>query len=188
MKNLFDNIYGDNINLIELSLDYLDDMFEYSSDDKLYEYFEFIPQRDIENTREYLVNLMKRSDRTNAYWWFIQFKETSKVVGTFGIHSIEIRRGNCEISYAVSSNYWGKGVFIEALNMVLKSLFNDFNFHRVTAVTSSQNIRSINALKKVGFKEEGVFRDQLLYADGHREDTTSLALLVHEYRYNKLSK
>ena len=51
MKNLFDNIYGDKINLIELSLDYLDDMFEYSSDDKLYEYFEFIPQRNIENTR-----------------------------------------------------------------------------------------------------------------------------------------
>ena len=31
MKNLFDNIYGDKINLIELSLDYLNDMYEYSS-------------------------------------------------------------------------------------------------------------------------------------------------------------
>ena len=59
MKNLFDNIYGVKVNLIELSLDYLDDMFEYSSDERLYEYFEFIPQKNIESTREYLVNLIQ---------------------------------------------------------------------------------------------------------------------------------
>ena len=68
------------------------------------------------------------------------------------------------------------------------STIHNFNFHRITAVTSSQNIRSINALKKVGFKEEGVFRDNMLYADGNRDDLTSLALLVHEYRHNKLLK
>ena len=128
MIKLFDNIYGDKFNLVELSFDYLDDMFEYSSDDRLFEYFEFPPQKNYPNTKEYLENLIKRSNRDDAYWWFIQLKESSKVIGSFGMHEIDLRKGCCEISYAVSPNYWGSGAFMEILNMFLQRLFTDFNF------------------------------------------------------------
>ncbi|MDB0021094.1 GNAT family N-acetyltransferase [Candidatus Pseudothioglobus singularis] len=181
MIKLFDNIYGDKYNLVELDLKYLDDMFEYSSDDRLYEHFEFPPQKNYLNTKEYLENLIKRSNKDDAYWWFIQLKETSKVIGSFGIHEIDLRKGSCEISYAISPNYWGTGAFMDVLNMSLKHLFNDFNFHRVTAVTSSKNFRSINALKKVGFEEEGVFRDFYYDSMGERGDATPLALLSKNY-------
>ena len=65
--------------------------------------------------------------------------------------------------------------------MVLDRLINDFNFHRITAVTSSKNIRSIEALKKTGFKEEGVFQDFYLKHNGIRFNATPLALIASEY-------
>ena len=98
----FKNINGNNLNLIELSFDYLDDMFEYSSDDRLYEHFEFPPQKNYLNTKKYLENLIERSNKDDAYWWFIESKEASKVIGSFGMHEIDLRKGSCEISYAIS--------------------------------------------------------------------------------------
>ena len=55
--------------------------------------------------------------------------------------------------------FLGKGIFMNALNLTLNRLINDFKFYRVTAVTSSNNVRSIGALKKIGFKKEGEYRD-----------------------------
>ena len=182
----FKNINGKNFNLIELNMDYLDDMFEYSNDDRLYEHFEFLPQKNYLNTKKYLQKLIERSNKDDAYWWFIESKESSKVIGTFGMHEIDPRKGACEISYAISPDYWGKGAFMEVLNMALQTLFNDLNFHRVTAITSSENYRSINALKKVGFEEEGVFRDFYFDSDGRRFNATTLALIGIDYINKKL--
>lgn len=184
MKRLFDNIVGDNFNLIELSFDYLNDMFEYSSDERLYEHFEFQPQTDLNQTKEYLVNLIERSKKDDSHWWFIQSKSNQKVIGSFGLHEIDFRKGCCEISYAISPEYWGSGAFMEVLNNSLRRLFYDFNFHRITAVTASLNFRSINALKKVGFKEEGLFQDFYLDYKGNRGNATSLALLSKDYINN----
>jgi len=183
MKKLFENFHGDSFSLVELSLNHLDDMFEYSSNDRLYEHFEFPPQKNYQKTKEYLENLIKRSSKEDANWWFIQSKETLKVIGSFGMHDIDLRKGCCEISYAISPDYWGSGAFVDVLNASLLRLFNEFNFHRITAVTSSKNFRSINALKKVGFKEEGIFRDFYLDFKGQRVDATSLALLSNSFIY-----
>tara|TARA_B110000008_G_scaffold276086_1_gene314752 strand:+ start:238 stop:801 length:564 start_codon:yes stop_codon:yes gene_type:complete len=187
MKKIFDNIYGKKFNLVELNLDYLNDMFEYSSDDRLYEHFEFPPQKNYQKTKDYLEDLIKRSNRNDAYWWFIQTKQNSKVIGSFGLHEIDQRKGCCEISYALSPKYWGSGAFREILNLVLKTLFNDFNFHRVSAVTMTKNYRSINSLKNVGFQEEGVFRDFYLDSEGIRFDATSLALIASDYQKKNIN-
>ena len=67
---------------------------------------------------------------------------------------------------------------------MLGRLICEFNFYRITALTSSNNIRSIKALKKVGFKEEGWFRDFYLKYDGNRYNATSLSLLAKEFQYD----
>ena len=124
---------------------------------------------------------MERSNGVDAYWWFIEISKIKKVIGSFGIHEIDFHRKKCEISYALSPVFWGKGIFSESLHLVLGRLISDFNFHRITAVTSSNNLRSIKALKKLGFKEEGEFRDFYLNDDGVRYNATPLALLASEY-------
>jgi ribosomal-protein-alanine N-acetyltransferase len=181
MTELFANICGKNINLIKLDTKYLNDMWEYSSNPKMYEHFEFNTQNSIEDSKKYLNRLIQRSNGVDAYWWFIETRNIKKVIGSFGVHDIDFHRKKCEISYALSPVFWGKGIFSEALHLVLERLISDFNFHRITAVTSSNNIRSIQSLKKTGFKEEGEFREFYLNDNGIRYNATSLALLASEY-------
>ena len=45
MTKLFEDICGKNVNLIKLDTKYLNDMWEYSSNPKMYEHFEFNTQR-----------------------------------------------------------------------------------------------------------------------------------------------
>ena len=148
----------------------------------MYEHFEFGPQKSILETKEYLCNLIKRSNGIEAYWWFIQVAKTKKIVGSFGVHDVNLHKKSCEISYALSPNFWGKGVFMNVLKLALQRLIKEYHFHRITAVTSSKNIRSIEALKKIGFKIEGEYRDFYLKDDETRFNATSLALITSEYR------
>ena len=181
MSSLFKDIDGDSVELVELDVKYLLDMWEYSSNPEMYKHFEFSPQKNISDTKEYLEKLIKRSNGVNAHWWFIKVKESGKVVGSFGIHDIDFHRHSCEISYAVSPDFWGKGIFGESLKLVLDFLINKSDFYRITATTSSNNIRSINALKKAGFREEGTLRDFYLKDENVRYDATILALLSVDY-------
>ena len=183
MTNLFSDIFGKKINLIKLDSKYLNDMWEYSNDPKMYEHFEFRPPKSILDTKDYFNRLIERSNGVDAYWWFIQIKKSKRIVGSLGAHDIDIHKKSCEISYGLSPSFWGKGIFTQALNLVLGRLICEFNFYRITALTSSNNIRSIKSLKKLGFKEEGWLRDFYLKYDGNRYNATLLSLLAKEFQY-----
>ncbi len=159
----------------------LDDFFEYSQIEDFYKYLEFPPQRSIEESGAYLKRLMTRSNADNAHYWFIRVKDTHKVIGTIGVHSIDFRKGDAEIGYGISPRYWGKGYFKEVVRLVLDFLFLQMEFHRVIATTRQDNTPSIRGLKKLGFRIEGCLREYYLSYDGQRHDAVILGLLRCDY-------
>ena len=177
----FPELSGKRIRLGELSLSGLEDMYEYSKNPLLYRYFEFDPQIKIEETKEYLRKLITRSQAENAHYWFIRLIEDEKVIGSFGVHDIDWRKKDGEISYGISPDYWGKGLFIETVKVVLDYLFTQLDFHRVNATTRYDNLPSIKGLEKVGFQKEGTLREYYLSSNGIRYDAAVLAILNHEY-------
>ena len=177
----FKDLHSERIDLVRISKSGLSDMHEYSVKPKFYEFLEFEPFNTIEETEKYLEKLIKRSNSENGFYWFINNKLEKKTIGTFGLLNIDTRTSITEIGYGISPDYWGKGYFKEALTMVLSFLFEELEFHKVWARTSSNNISSIRALGKVGFKNEGVMRDWYLSSKGIRYDATILSILKSEY-------
>jgi len=159
----------------------LPDFFEYSQLDEFYRYLEFPPQKQIEESAAYLKKLMRRSNADNAHYWFIREKDTQKVIGTIGVHSIDFRKGDAEIGYGISPKYWGKGYFKEVVRIVLDFLFLQKEFHRVVATTCQDNKPSIMGLKRLGFRIEGRLREYYLSYDGKRHDAVILGLLRCDY-------
>lgn len=177
----FPELIGKRIKLIHLSEKYLDDMYEYSKNPLLYRYFEFPPQTTKEETKAYLKKLINRSNRDNAHYWFISLKNSGKVIGSIGVHDIDWRKKNGEISFGLSPYCWGQGYFHEALRLLLQFLFRKLKFHRICATTRYDNLPSIKSLKRCGFKKEGQFRDFYLSFNGKRYDAVIFALLRYEY-------
>ena len=58
-----------------------------------------------------------------------------------------------EISYQLMPDSWGKGFAIEALEKVIKHVNKNLNVKTILAETQVKNLRSVNLLRKLGFRE-----------------------------------
>jgi RimJ/RimL family protein N-acetyltransferase len=56
---------------------------------------------------------------------------------------------------------WGKGYGFEASILILKYAFHELNLNRIFLTVREDNINAIKLYKKVGFKEEGLLRQQV---------------------------
>lgn len=169
------------VNLIEISDNFIDDMWEYSKDERLYKYFEFECHKSKKETKKYLEKLLQRHSKPESFYWFIKDKLSSKVIGSIGIVKIDSRKMSCEIGFALSPLYWGKGFFHDALNLVVKDLFLEKKFNRIQAITLITNHRSIKALKRIGFKAEGEIRDYYRMSNLNYVNAQLLGILNKEY-------
>ena len=177
----FQDLDGKRIKLIKLDESGLEDMWEYSKNPLLYRFFEFLPQQTIEETKEYLDKLMKRGAAGNAHYWFVSLRENGKIIGSFGVHDIDWRKKDAEISYSISPDYWGQRYFEESLRTVLWYLFQEQRFHRVHATTRFDNMPSIKGLESVGFQIEGRLREFYYSHDSKRYDAVVLGILRGEF-------
>ena len=177
----FKKLDGMRIKLIPLSQDRINDFHAYSSKKIFYKYLEFEPFVNKQQSAQYLQKLIDKSNQKDAYYWFIFHIAADKVIGTIGVHDIDSRKKDGEISYGISPDFWGKGIFTETLRVLLTHLFQDLGFYRITAVTQVTNYPSNHGLLALGFKVEGTLKDYYLSSDNSRYDANILALLKNEF-------
>ena len=73
----------------------------------------------------------------------------------------EICRG--QISYALGSKYWNKGITTEAVKLVISSVFEEFpNMERLEGFVNVEIKASQRVLEKAGFQKEGVLRKYVI--------------------------
>ena len=155
--NFFNKNYSlKRINLEKLSLKHLNDIHDYSKDERFFRFFEFQKFKKKDQTKQYITTKLKEIKKTDAFWWSIKLK--SKVIGTICVHNINITRRTCEIGYGINPNYWGKGYFTETIRGLVKIILKKERFLRCQAITSKNNGASIHGLIKCGFKKEGIMR------------------------------
>jgi RimJ/RimL family protein N-acetyltransferase len=76
---------------------------------------------------------------------------------------------------------WGQGYGFEASQLALEFAFHELNLHRVQVTVFSYNKRSQALFEKLGFRQEGVFRE-FLERDGQRHDMFLYGLLRQEWQ------
>mgnify|MGYP001247673429 CR=1 FL=1 len=141
------------IKLEKLSLNYLDDIHEYSQDERFFKFLEYRKFKTKLKTKSYIKQKMKESDGVNAFWWVITLN--GKSIGTICIHSINMTRKSCDLGYGINPKYWGKGYFKEAVKGLMRIIIRKDRFRRCQAVTAKFNQPSAWGLIKCGFKQEG---------------------------------
>ena len=111
--------------------------------------------------------------RKDAEWWIEtgSFENGSvtkaievrgEFVGSIGIKPQSGWRSHlAEIGYWVGEPYWGKGIATEALEIMSKSAFEAFGFKKLFAPVLARNQPSMRVLEKVGYRLEGVLRNEV---------------------------
>ena len=102
----------------------------------------------------------KNKDRTDRYDAVIELDGIPVcIIGLLGID-----RKNSKAEYYVTigdRNYSGRGIAYEASILLLKYAFRTLGLNRVFLYTEFDNIRAQRLFEKVGFKKEGLCKDDL---------------------------
>ncbi len=93
-------------------------------------------------------------------WFEIWHKEDQIPIGMVGLIRINYIYRNAEIGiYIGETEYWGKGIGTEVVNLMLDYAFNTLNIHKIVVGVNANNTQSLKMFKKIGFVEEGHLKD-----------------------------
>lgn len=98
---------------------------------------------------------------------YLAYDELGNIVGVFNVS--EIVRGafqNAFLGFYGIKDYCGKGCMSVALKLVLKKVFEELELHRLEANIQPENTRSIQLVKKNGFRYES-FSPRYLKINGN---------------------
>jgi len=148
----------DRLVLRKLSLNDLDDMFEYTSDELCTQPLPWQAHKDKEQTRIFLENTIAGYGTDNSFTYGIELKEEAKLIGVVRLFDISFHNKRAEISYIMNRKYQGKGYANEAINAIIDFAFTKKEFIRIQARCSFDNLASVKVLERIGMSKEGVLK------------------------------
>ena len=157
-----------------------DDLYAIYSDMKTLEYWGNDPAQSPGDAWNKIRKNMKHVEQGTAILWGIALRDDNRLIGTCTIFNINRQNKNAEAGYILNRAYWGKGLMTEALGSMLGYAFKNLGLHRLEADTDPKNAASLALLKKMGFQQEGYFRERW-FVHGKWHDSVMLGLLQSEY-------
>lgn len=119
-----------------------------------------------------------------TYNFAIETKETKEYLGGCGINKIDWKNSVVEVGIFIGNKeYWGKGYGTDAMRVLVKFIFEQMNINKVSLQVFSFNKRAQRSYEKVGFKVEGILRQEL-FKDGAYHDKICMGILKNEVKYN----
>lgn len=108
--------------------------------------------------------------------WGIEMRETSRLIGTVGLHLIDHRSGIATLGISIGEKTeWGKGYGTEAVERVVAFAFEVLNLRKVTLEVYGSNGRAQACYKKCGFRKEGCLKKHR-FARGRYEDMVVMSV------------
>jgi RimJ/RimL family protein N-acetyltransferase len=103
-------------------------------------------------------------------------------VGLFQVHELEPGFGTAEWGFALASEHWGSGMFLDAATLVARFAFDTLNATRLEARAVVSNGRGNGALRKLGAVQEAVLRSAF-QRGGESHDLALWAILAADWRH-----
>ena len=182
----FPTLETERLILRKLRLEDAKDLFEYASDKEVTKYVTWEPHKSIEDSINLIKFTHERYEKREGIIWGIVCKENKKVIGTCDISPVT-KHFRAEIAYALSRDYWGKGIMTEAVKEAIKFGFEKMNLNRIKAMCIPENIGSYRVMEKVGMKYEGLIREYI-YIKGKFQDLKLYSIVRREYFDQKENK
>jgi ribosomal-protein-alanine N-acetyltransferase len=114
--------------------------------------------------------------------WGITLKSDDTVIGMCGFNYWMRPDSRASVGYDLARAYWGQGIMTEAIRAVIAFGFERMNLNRIEADADARNPASGRVLEKVGFRREGIQREQFFENDTFN-DLMLFALLRREYQH-----
>ena len=109
-------------------------------------------------TKSLLCDWVKGYAEDNYYQWAIELKGLGQPIGSISVVGINEKVDEIEIGYCIGEKWWRQGYTSEALQEIIRFLFNEVKAKRVCAKHDTLNPNSGYVMRKCGLEYEGTLR------------------------------
>lgn len=112
----------------------------------------------------------------------IALRSDDRLIGSAGLHHLDLKNRCSAFGIAIGEKAeWSRGYGSEATSLLLRHGFDTVNLHRVWLHVHAFNQRAIRCYERLGFRREGVLRDEV-FREGRYWDTLVMGVLEVEWR------
>lgn len=135
-----------------------------------------------ENLEKYISNTIEQRKNGKEYPFIVFDKRQHKYVGSTRLYSFNELNNTADLGFTwYGKKYQGTGLNKNCKYLLLEFAFEKIGLERVGFGASTLNERSIHAMKSIGCKVEGIFRNYCLDNYGKRIDAIFLSILRTEW-------
>ncbi|MBI5668736.1 MAG: GNAT family N-acetyltransferase [Chloroflexi bacterium] len=135
------------------------DIFHILSSPQVHQHLGRQPMTSMEEAERRVQAYRATFDRHEGIPWAITRRGERPVIGTVVFWHLNPDHYRAELGYLLAPEWWGQGIATEAAQAVLAFGFTTMGLHSVEAQTAPENIASRRVLEKLGFVQEGYFRE-----------------------------
>lgn len=165
---------GNNIQLRALEPTDLDWLCSIENDETYWEVSNTLRPFSKEILTHYIANAHQDIFTAKQLRLVIEYKDTS--VGMIDLFDFDPQHHRAGLGILVLPEYQSKGIAKEAIQLLIKYAFTHLQLHQIYVNVTTDNKKSIELFKKVGFKIVGTQQDWLFY-NGQYKDELLLQLI-----------
>ena len=172
---------GDTVTLRPMSLADLDELTEVGLEPSIWD---LTPSRitDRDGMQRYVEEALKDKESGTALPFVTTLTESDKIIGSTRFGNIDVANRRAEIGWTwVVPARQRTNVNTEAKLLMLTHAFETWKCLRVEFKTDSTNIKSRNAILRLGAVEEGIFRQHMITETGRLRDSVYFSILDSEW-------
>lgn len=133
-----------------------------------------------ETQKEWFEKQRKEHKDYKDFFWAIETKD-GKFIGGCGVNHMDRKNRVARVGIFIGDKqYQDKGYGTDAMRVLLKFLFEEYNVNKVKLSVFDYNRRAIRSYEKCGFQTEVVCREAV-YRYGKYHDLRNMAILKEAY-------
>jgi ribosomal-protein-alanine N-acetyltransferase len=157
------------------------DIFSYASDEKITRYLRWGPHLIVEDTRDYVNEVLTQYEIGQDGPWGIEYKPKNAVIGHIHLMEIDTQHNKAQVGFVLARAYWNQGIMTEVLRKILSLSLTELGLNRVEGICIEENRAAKQVLEKAGMKREGKLREYL-FQKGQYWGFSVYAILQKEYQ------
>ena len=153
----------------------------WASEDEVTKFLTWPTHPDVEVTKDVISSWIANYNKADFYNWAIELKEIGEVIGSIAVVHIKDNIAGAELGYCMGTKWWGSGIMPEAGKEVVRFLFEEVGFNRISAAHDKNNPKSGRVMQKIGMTYEGTLRKAGFCNQGVIDEVW-YSILKDEYR------
>ncbi len=172
---------GRHVRLAPMGLHHVDALWAAAQDPKTWEFSSAVI-RNLEECRTYVETAVSWQSAGTAVPFVIMDRASGQVIGSTRFANIDRTHRRVEIGWTwLNPKWWRSAMNTEAKYLMLRHAFEEWKCMRVELKTGHKNVRSQDAIERIGGVREGTLRKHMVQPDGSIRDSVYFSILDDEW-------